>query len=202
MSSYLAGLGTVDITVPALEAVAVYSKGSYQVLQVTNFPNQPSQTNLLNDVTANSLMVTTAVLTSGGTIRIQASGGLPVRYEVGVTPIVKSDRVLGSFQLSPVALDASGAITALGILGGIVTSAAAAVTADLPTGTVLAAAADWEIGEAVTWSVIKVGANAFTVTAAANHTIVGVGTVSTATSALFRTVQSSAGVFITYRLAG
>jgi len=50
------------------------------------------------------------------------------------------------------------------------------------------------------WSVIKVGANAFTVTAAAGHTLVGGAVVATARSGMFRTVKTAANTFITYRI--
>jgi len=64
------------------------------------------------------------------------------------------------------------------------------------------AASEFAIGDSFDWSVIKVGAGNFTVTAATGHTIVGVAVVTTATSALFRTKKTAANTFVTYRLAG
>ena len=103
-------------------------------------------------------------------------------------------------QGAPGVLDATGALTAEMILSGIVTSAAATVAGTVPTGTVMDAAFDLEIGESVDWSVIKVGANNFTVTAATGHTLVGSGVVATTTSGLFRSRKTAANTFVTYRI--
>jgi hypothetical protein len=75
------------------------------------------------------------------------------------------------------------------------------VTATLDTGTVSDAAFDLAIGDGFDWSAIATGANAFTVTAAAGHTIVGSGVVATLTSGHFRTVKTAANTFTTYRLS-
>jgi hypothetical protein len=52
------------------------------------------------------------------------------------------------------------------------------------------------------WSAIKVGANAFTLAAAASgHTIIGTLAVATATSARFRSRRTAAETWVTYRLS-
>ena len=103
-------------------------------------------------------------------------------------------------QGTPGVLDATGALTATMMASGIVTSAAATVAGTVPTGTVMDAALEMEIGESFDWTVIKVGANSFTVTAATAHTLVGSGVVATATSITFRTRKTAAATYVTYRL--
>jgi uncharacterized protein YaiE (UPF0345 family) len=85
---------------------------------------------------------------------------------------------------------------------GIVTSTTAlAVTATLDTGTVMDAALDMVVDEAFDWAAINTGgANAFTVTASATHTIEGSGVVALSTSAVFRTRKTAANTFVTSRL--
>jgi hypothetical protein len=87
------------------------------------------------------------------------------------------------------------------ILGGLVTSAAATVTGTLPTGPVLDAANTFAIGDVVSWSIIKVGANNFTVDPASGHTVIGSVTVATATSGSFITRKTAANTFVSYRVA-
>ena len=87
------------------------------------------------------------------------------------------------------------------MLGGIVTSTtAAAVTGTMPTGTVLDAASNLQIGDSFDWSVIATGANAFTIAAATGHTIVGTAVVATVTSGHFRTRKTAAATYVTYRM--
>ena len=108
-------------------------------------------------------------------IRIEA-GASAVYYQEGVSASVlekKGQRTQGA----PGVLDATGPLTATMMAAGIVTSAAATVAGTVPTGTVMDAALEMEIGESFDWSLIKVGANDFTVTAASGHTLVGVAVV-------------------------
>jgi hypothetical protein len=112
------------------------------------------------------------------------------------------ERQSGPYQPTPGVLNATGALTAALILGGIVTSTTgAAVAATLDTGTAMDAAATFAVDDAFDWSVINTGGNTFTVTAAAGHTIVGVAAVVTVTSALFRTRKTAANTFVTYRIS-
>ena len=136
---------------------------------------------------------------AGATLVIEA-GVSDVLYEVGAAPVVQSLYDV-QYQGDPEAVDTTGAVSAAAMLGGIVTSTtAAAVAGTIPTGTVMDAASEFEIGDSFDWSVIVTGANAFTVTAATGHTIVGDAVVATVTSGLFRTRKTAANTFVTYRI--
>jgi len=192
--------GKVTLTIAATESVAVatYGASGATVQRVLGYPNVPDTISNLGTV-ANGQTVF-GPYTSGATIIINA-GGDPVYYETGVAPIVKWFYDT-SVQTTPVAVDVTGAVSAAAILGGIVTSTtAAAVAGTVPTGTVMDAAAEWAVNDACDWSVIATGANAFTVTAASGHTLVGTAAVATATSGRFRTRKTAANTFVTYRLA-
>jgi hypothetical protein len=108
-------------------------------------------------------------------------------------------------QPAPVAVDTTATLTAANLKAGIITSAAAAVTGTLPTGTLLDAsftgADSLQVNDAFDWIVIKTGANSFTISAGTGHTIVGNAVVATVTSARFRTRKTAANTFVTYRIA-
>ena len=188
----------VDITVPAGESIAVYTKDVATVYQIVSNPNYPDRQNKIGTVTNGQTVF--GSYASGATIRINA-GAAPVLYQVGTAPVVtelKGQRLQGT----PGVLNATGTLTAAMILAGIVTSTtAAAVTATLDTGTILDAAGEFAIGDSFDWSAVNTGgANAFTVTAAAGHTIVGAGAVAASTSGVFRTRKTAANTFVTYRI--
>lgn len=187
--------GTLTIAVAAAAKVASFSVGPYTVDQVVGFPNEPpANQNLFNASGA----FLSAAFTLAGSAVINA-GAYPVLVNVGASANVFER---GNFQPTPGTLNATGALTAVLILGGIVTSTtAAAVVATLDTGTVMDAAGTFAIGDSFDWSAIATGANSFTVTAAAGHTIVGVGAVATVTSGRFRTTKTAANTFITYRIS-
>jgi len=193
--------GTVKVTVPATESIAVYTTGQSQanVYRQLGYPNYPPSLSLLGVVEDEETVF--GAYTTGATIIIQA-GADPVWYEVGVAPVVKEIRDR-QYQTDPVAVNATGAVSAAAIMSGIVTSTtAAAVAGTIPTGAVMDASADWSIGDSVDWCIINTGPNTFTVTAAASgHTIVGTATVVTAVSGRFRTRKTAADTFITYRMA-
>ena len=196
MSQIIYANGKATITIPATESIAVYSKGKATVSRELGYPNVPSTESVLGVV--DNTQTVFGAYSSGATIIIEA-GASPVLYEVGVTPQVQL-LLDAQVQATPVAVDVTGAVSAIAMLGGIVTSAAATVAGTIPTGTVMDASSEFAINDSFDWSVIKVGANAFTVTAATGHTIVGVAVVATATSGLFRTVKTAANTFITYRI--
>lgn len=108
-------------------------------------------------------------------------------------------------QGAPGTLNATGTLTAALVRNGIVTSTtASAVTATVNTGTAMdTALADIvEIGEGVEWSAINTGGtNAFTVTAATGHTLVGAGAVAALSSGRFFSRRTAANTWVTYRLA-
>ena len=190
--------GTVTVTVPAGEKIAVQAYSSASVFQEVGYPNFPESQDLLT-VVENTTYVS-AAFTNATSVTIQA-GASGATYAVGTDPVVSDD---GKFQLqgTPGVLNATGALTAAMILSGIVTSTtAAAVAGTLPTGAVLDAASEFAIGDSFDWSVIATGANAFTVTAAATgHTIVGTAAVATVTSGAWRTRKTAAETFVSYRI--
>jgi hypothetical protein len=190
--------GTAVVTVPAGEKIAIQAYSPASVFQEVGYPNFPESQDLLT-VVENTTYVS-AAFTNATNVTIQA-GASGATYAVGTDPVVSDD---GKFQLqgTPGVLNATGALTAAMILSGIVTSTtAAAVAGTLPTGAVLDAASEFEIGDSFDWSVIATGANAFTVTAAATgHTIVGNGAVATVTSGAWRTRKTAAETFVSYRI--
>ena len=190
--------GRVLVTIAAAESIAVATLGVATVSRVVGSPNRVD-TITVQGVVNNSQTVF-GPFASGATILIEA-GAAPVLYETGTTPVVQS-LYASNIQAAPVALDATGPITTTGMLGGIVTSTtAAAVAGTLPTGTVMDLASEFAVNDSFDWSVIATGANAFTVTAAAGHTIVGVAVVATVTSGRFRTRKTAANTFVTYRIS-
>lgn len=191
--------GSQIFTVAAGASITVSTMGSASVEQSASFPNFPVQFAKVG-VVSNGV-VTFGPFTSGALIKVEG-GPAVTTVAVGTSPAILT-RAAGRLQGDPVALNATGAVTAAMIFGGLVTSTtAAAVTGTLPTGTVLDAASDLAIGDAYDWSVINTGAtNAFTVAAATGHTIVGSATVALSTSAQFRTRKTAAATYITYRIS-
>jgi hypothetical protein len=189
--------GRVEVAVAASDKIAVYSEGSVVISKQVGYPNVPATIDEVATVTSGRY--TTAAFSAATTVIIEA-GAAPVFYEVGTDAVVKSGQV---YQGDPVALNATGAVTAAAILGGIVTSTtAAAVAGTIPTGAVMDAASSFAIGDAIDWSVITTGANAFTVTAAASgHTVVGNMVVAAGKAGRFRTRKTAADTFVTYSLS-
>lgn len=154
------------------------------------------------------MAATKNILTSlhGKRVGIASDGKLVVNGRTAVTQDDAGSQLL--VQGAPGALNATGTLTAALILTGIVTSsAAAAVVATVDTGTAMdtALADTVAIGEAFDWSAINTHAtNAFTVTAAADHTLVGSGVVDTDAvgggSGRFRSKRTAANTWVTYRI--
>lgn len=201
MSSYLSPFGSVTITVPAGEAVAVYSQGFATITRNVGTPNYPTMPQAL--ATVRNGQVVTSTFATGASITIEAVGGLPVLFEVGVAPVVKQDRLLSPIQVAPGVLDSTGPLTPALVLTGLVTSTTGApTTATLSVGATFEAASDWDANDTIQWSVVNTGPSSFVVTSPdASHTVVGVGTVATVTSASFRTRRTAANTFITYRIS-
>jgi hypothetical protein len=194
---YKDGGRAVDIVIPAAESIAVATRDTAQVHQVTGFANQPTLVAKIGTVQDGQTVF--GPYTDGTTVRIHAQAG-PVYYQVGVAPVVTELKGL-RLQEAPFALNATGALTAAGIMSGIVTSTTAAgVTATLATGAVMDLAGEFAVDDSFDWSVVNTGGFTFTVTASAGHTIVGTATVITVVSATFRTRKTAADTFVTYRL--
>lgn len=190
--------GSTTITIPAGESIAVYTADVANVIRNLGFPNAPSQPSLLGQVSNTQTVF--GSYSSGASITIEA-GAAPVLYEVGTTPVVACCYATQR-QPSPVAVNATGAVSTTALLGGIVTSTtAAAVAGTIPTGAAMDLASEFAVDDSFDWSVINTGANTFTVTAASGHTIVGAAAVATATSGYFRTRKTAADTFVTYRMS-
>lgn len=194
-STIVPAFGSRLFTVAAASILSTYSAGAYTVESIGGYAANPGP----NTLTFSGTGANSTSAYGAATQVLVTAGPSPVSYNVGVTPAVYER---GNFQTTPSTLNATGALTAALITNGIVTSTtAAAVAATLDTGTVMDAALTMAVDDCFDWSVIATGANAFTVTAAAGHTIVGTAVVATVTSGRFRTRKTAANTFVTYRLA-
>ncbi len=189
----------VSFIVAASDKIATYSLGDYSITKTVGYPNLPDTE---VPVFANSGANTTSAFSAATQVTI-AAGDHPVWYATGTGPVIVERANLQTYQASPGALNATGALTAALILGGIVTSStAAAVTATLDTGTVMDTVIDVSADDGFLWSAINTGgSNAFTVTAATGHTIVGAGAVALSSSGRFLTRRTAANTWVTYRLS-
>ena len=197
MSNRLPANGLIELTVAAADRIAIWSRAPVKVYQRLGVPNFPATFSLLRDVAADT-EYRSAAFATGAVLQIQA-GAADVFYNTGVTAVIV-ENIGRRAQPAPGVLDVTATLTAAMICAGICTSAAAAVTATLDTGTVMDAALDMVVDESFDWAAIKVGANSFTVTASAGHTLEGSGVVATATSGYFRTRKTAANTFVTSRL--
>ncbi len=190
--------GSQTFTLSATQSIAVYTQDVATVSRVLGFPNMPPSKSVLGTVTATQ---TTFGPYAGGATIVVDGGAAQTFVKIGVAPVT-DERLYTYAQSDPVAVNVTGAVSAAAMLNGIVTSTtAAAVAGTIPTGTVMDQAGTFAINDSFEWSVIATGANAFTVTAAAGHTIVGTAAVATVTSGRFRTRKTADATFITYRLA-
>ncbi len=199
MSNKIYAYGNVELVISANDKLAIFSRAPVKVYRYYNNPNLPNVWSLLTSINANTEYVSSA-FSADTHIRIDA-GAASVLYAIGSAAVITERRDIRG-QGNPTTLNATGTLTAAMLASGIVTSTtAAAVTATLDTGTIMDAALDMLINESFDWSVINTGGtNAFTVTAATGHTVVGSGAVAALTSATFRTRKTAANTFITYRL--
>ena len=119
-------------------------------------------------------------------------------------------------QVTPTAKTVAVTLTIAELLTGIITgthAAGATQAYTLPTGTLCDAGATFAVDTCIDWSLINLSAAAIdtiTVTAGADHTIVGNPIVQSShsttggiygNSAIFRTRKTVANTFITYRVA-
>lgn len=190
--------GKATIVIAAGESIAVATQGVATVSRIVGFPNHPDTVTFQGAI--NNGQTVFGPFASGATILVEAQAAT-VFYETGVAPVVQSF-YNAQLQPTPVALDATGPLTATAMLNGLVTSTtAAAVAGTVPTGTVLDLASEFAVNDSFDFSIIVTGANAFTVTAAAGHTLVGAAVVATATTGRFRTRKTAANTFVTYRMS-
>jgi len=212
MSSYLERFGSVEVTIPAGEKIAIYTIGSANLYQKVTGPNMAPVWNLAD--TINNEESVSSAYTNGATLRINA-GGYDVWYEVGTAPIVQQRRIKPA-QGAPTAMTTAATVTSAGILSGIITgthSAGATAAYTLPTGTLLDASSEFVTGESFDWVLINLSAAAadtITLTAGTDHTIVGNPIVQSAhvstggiygNSSQWRTRKTAANTFVSYRIA-
>ena len=197
MSNILPFTGTPIVTVPAAARIACYSEGNYSVVRLREYANGvPSEEVLFNAKGA----FTSAVFATGATIVLRGGDTSPLYYSVGTDAVITERNLVA--QADPVALNATGALTAAAIMSGLVTSTtAAAVTGTLPTGAVMDAANTFAINDAFFWSVVNTGPNTFTIAAAASgHTFIGSTTIATGVSHRYMTRKTAANTFVSYRI--
>ena len=146
---------------------------------------------------------TKKILTSvhGRRLGLAADGKLVVNGNT--VPVQNDDGAAFGVQGTPGTLNTTGTLTAALMTTGIVTSTTgAAVVATVDTGTAMQTALPgMAVGDSFDWYAIATGANAFTVTAATAHTLVGAGAVATGTSGMFRTKKTAANTYVSYRLS-
>jgi hypothetical protein len=214
VSNFLSPNGNVSVTLTATQKVAVYSQGLANVYRTSGYANYPSQTALLGTVINGQTVFGT--YTGGAVITIEAAGGLPVFYEVGTDPIVKQGRIANGVQVTPSAETVAVTLTAAELLTGLVTgthAAGATQAYTLPTGTLLDAAGTFLVDEYFDWTLINLSAAAadtITITAGADHTVVGTMICQSAHSSTglvhgnalrLRTRKTAANTFVSYRLS-
>jgi len=199
MSSKVYPLGKVDILIPASAKVAVWSKAPYKVYQKVGYPNQPDSWSLIKQGAADEEYQSLA-FSAATTLRFEASAS-EILFGYGTDEVIIERRSYQA-QPTPIALDATGPLTAAMIAAGIITSTtAAAVSGTVPTGTVLDAALLMNAGDSVDFTVIATGANAFTIVVASGVTNVGSLVTATGTSGRFRLRKTAAATYIIYRLS-
>lgn len=209
---YPLGGGGVEITVPATESIAVYTKDVAKVYRKVGYPNQPDSLELLGTVSNGETVF--GAYASGATIVINAEAA-EVLYQVGSAPVVLERRNLQE-QGNVSAQGGATTLTVANLLTGIITgtqSTGGNVNYTLPTGALTDAGAEFAIGDSFDWSLINLSsaaADTVTVTAGTGHTIVGVAVVQSAhattgglygNAARFRTRKTAADTFITYRIS-
>lgn len=196
MSNIVHPFGNATVNVAANGSLAVYTTDVAKVYQVQVSPNYSPSNSLLGIVSGGETIF--GPYTNATTLLVEAKADI-VLYETGVAPKTQGAPV----QAAPVAVDATGAVSATAIIGGIVTSTTAGnVAGTVPTGTVMDASSEFAVNDYVDWSVINTGgANTFTVTADTAHTVVGNAVVAASSSGRFRTRKTATNTFVTYRLS-
>ena len=92
MSNFISPQGVQTISVPANESIAVWTQGTCTVSRLVSAVGYPVQPTVLGTVSNGQTVF--GPYTTGADIVIDASGGLPVLWEVGVSPVVQQWRLL------------------------------------------------------------------------------------------------------------
>lgn len=205
-SSYVSPFGSVTVAIPAAQSIAVFTRGTAQVSRITGYPNYPETISLLGTV-ANSPVIgggfgqtVFGPYATGAQIRID-NGAVSTSYVVGTNPTVE-EMMITRIQIPATAIDVTGGISLTAIMNGLITSTtAAAVAGTLPTGGVLDASNSFLTSESFDWSVVNTGGvNAFTVTGASGHSVIGNAVVAASSSGTFRTRRGTVLSYNTYRI--
>ena len=194
-------LGETTVTLSAGQSIALYSASEAQVFELVGFPNYPVQQDLEATFTGYQVLGPYA---TGATLVINP-GATDVLYNVGTAPVVSGV----AYQGAPVARNAAIQLTAVDVLGGLISNThatGATVALDLPNGSAVDAGTSLGIDESFDWYVINLSGGAGdTVTVqvgvATTHTIVGSGVVAISSSGHFRTRKTAADTFVTYRIS-
>jgi hypothetical protein len=193
--------GTVTVTVPAGQKIAVEAYSPASVFQEVGYPNFPDSQDLLT-VVDNATYVSSAFTNATSvTIQAGASGAL---YSIGTAPQIGNG---GNWQIQPapanIADGGSMVMTAADLLTSIVTATpTASRNIQLPTAAALEAATVFAIDDSFDFSVITLAAFALTITVNTGVTIVGsaaTGATSGA-AARYRIRKTAANTFIVYRI--
>jgi hypothetical protein len=203
--------GEAVINVPASGVISAFSRSPFKVYQQLGYPNQPTSFSLLA-TGASGVVYSSAAFGAAAVVKIQA-GADDVVYAIGTSPQAFPGTVFP--QGAPAAETVAATLTAAELVGGLITgthAAGATQAYTLPTGTLLDAAVNMNIGEAFDWFLLNLSAAAIdtiTVTAGATHTVVGVMIVQsvhvstggiTGNCGHFRTRKTAANTFVTYRI--
>jgi hypothetical protein len=215
MSNFIWPQGTVTVTLGATQKLAIWTQGEVNVYRTSGFANYPDASAIIGTVSNGQTVFGT--YTGGAVLTLEVGGGYPAYYEIGTDPVVKEQRTNNSgTQVTPVAETVAVTLTAAELLTGLVTgthTAGATAAYTLPTGTLLDAATSFAVDEHFDWTLINLSAAAadtITVTAGADHTVVGTMVCQSAHSTTgavhgnalrLRTRKTAANTFVTYRLA-
>jgi hypothetical protein len=201
--------GLVRIIVNAGDRIAVYSRQTVKVYEIVGRPNRAEKLDLIQLVPANT-EYRSAIFANGATLGIEA-GVAEVLYALGTGAVI-TENIRRRAQPAPTAMTTDAAITTAGLLSGMIIgthAVGATQTYTLPTGALMDAAFEIDIGESIDWSIINESAAALdTITiaaAASGHTIVGAVIVVSANgvpanTAVYRTRKTAVDTFVTYRI--
>ena len=198
----LCGIATQDIAASTLGSLAVF--GVFAVPKVTGAITAGAAVywNAVGDPVTGTAGTGAANVTGiGNTMGIAALAAASGDSFVNVRLLT-----VGKTQVTPIALTATGTLTAAQLTTGLITvTSASAVASTVPTGTLIdTARPGGAIDDYFDWTIVNLGSSsgACTVTAGTGHTLVGNMVVAITTSATFRSRRTAANTWVTYRLNG
>jgi len=197
---------TTPVTVPAGSQIAVFSQSGFQVSRATVTPNFPPANVLIRDQAPGQDQWVSGVLDPANavTVTIDATGGQPVWYSVGTSPIVRSGGRLESgglgYPSAAQAINTSATATVAQFLSGYISSTtAAAVNVTMPTAAQLEAATTFAVGDSFECVFFNSGGtNALAIVGNTGVTLVGTASITSGTMRV-RIVKTAASTFVVYR---